>query len=186
MKFLIILPILIIISLLIYPSIANFLAYSSPPKSEDNERLQEIANEFDFERFVSYLQENNIQEFNYDVFSDYIQKNNIRLNEEDFKYLFDLISNAIKTDSGFTGLGENIGVSESVSFVLERKYFFGLFKLPVQTNFRNIRTYNKIFFYSIYSLIILFILLVFGKIFFKGEKPKPTENYLNAEDIYPY
>lgn len=182
MKLLIILPIIVILSLFIYPSIANFLAYTPPREKSDN-RLQEIATEFDFERFVSFLQENNIQEFNYEIFLDYITQNNIKLSEKDFRYLFDLISSAIKTGIGFTGLGENIGVSESVSFVLERKYFFGLIKLPVQTNLRNIRTYNKVFFYSIYFLIVLFLFLCFKGIIFRG---KETENYINPEDIYPY
>lgn len=179
---LIILPILIILLLLIYPSIANYLAYTPPREKSDN-RLQKIAEEFDFERFINYLQENNINEFNYNIFSDYIQKNNIKLSEKDFRYLFDLISSAIKKGTGFTGLGENIGVSESVSFVLERKYFFNLIRLPVQTNFRNIRTYNKIFFYFIYFLIGLFLFFCIKGIFFRG---KTTESYLNSENLYPY
>ena len=151
-----IIPILIILIVLIYPIVANKIAYTDFTKYTTNEqekKLIELNKQMDFERFIDYVGKEN--KFDRDVLTDYIEKYDIKLSEEDIDYIMNLVS----SDMGNLG-GEQIGMKESVSYKLERKYFMGLLRMPVQTNYANLRTSNKIFEMGVYFLIGLEIFLL--------------------------
>lgn len=151
-------PVLIIILLILYPYFINIVASVDFSAIRENKKMIRIAKEFDFERFIAYVEQNNIRDLDYSVFSDYVEENNIQLKENDVRYLFNFISEAIrKGGGGLTGgFNMNVGVKESVSISVSHTYF-GFMTLPVYPNY--LRTIHKIFFYFIYFLIGLFIFL---------------------------
>lgn len=155
MKKFILIPVLIIL----YIYLINVVAYTDFSAVKENRKIIRIAKEFDFERFVEYVEENRIISFNRTVLSDYVDKFNVKLSEDDIDYIYDLIiSSADLRDVGV----EKISVQESAFVKVERPYFFGLLRLPVYTSYvGNIAWAHKLFFYFILALTILFVFLEF-------------------------